>query len=226
MIIYEAGKSPQNGFVKVRNLKRKFLEIIASSLITFSIVSLSFYFPPILKEEIKFWNVKEENTRLGFGDLIVKMDAFEALDNELDPYFSIHIPKIEARANVIPNIDPGNSDEYLEALKRGVAHARGTGFPGQGNSVYLFSHSTNSSLNFSEYNAVFYLLRKLETKDKIYVYFLNKKYVYEVVDIVVADANDTSWLENSGQDERLILQTCDPPGTSFKRLLVIARPIN
>ena len=72
--------------------KRRFLEIIASSLITFSVVSLIFYFFPILKEEIKFWNVKKENTRLGFGDLIVKMDASEAWDNNLDPYFSIDIP--------------------------------------------------------------------------------------------------------------------------------------
>lgn len=206
--------------------KKKFLEIIASSLITFSIVSLAFYFFPILKEEIKFWNVKKENTRLTFGDLIVKMDAYEAWNNQIDPYFSIHIPKIDAKANIVPNIDPSNPDEYLEALKRGVAHARGTGFPGQGNNVYLFSHSTNSPLNFSEYNAVFYLLRKLEAKDKIYVYFLNKKYVYEVTDIVVADADDTSWLNDNEQGERLVLQTCDPPGTTLKRLIVIAKPLN
>ena len=72
------------------------------------------------------------------------------------------------KANIIPNIDPGNPDEYLGALKKGVAHARGTSFPSQGRNIYLFSHSTNSPLNFSEYNAVFYLLRKLEKKDKIY----------------------------------------------------------
>ncbi|HCR36253.1 hypothetical protein A2130_04945 [Candidatus Woesebacteria bacterium GWC2_33_12] len=206
--------------------RRKLLEIIASSFITFSIVSLTFYFFPILKEEIKFWNVKKENTRLGFGDLIVKMDAYDAWSNNLDPYFSIHIPKIDAKANIVPNIDPGNPDEYLLALKKGVAHARGASFPGQESNVYLFSHSTNSPLNFSEYNAVFYLLRKLEKKDKIYVYFLNKKYVYEVTDIVIADANDTSWLNEKGQGERLILQTCDPPGTSLKRLIVIANPVN
>ena len=203
--------------------KRRFLEIIASSLITFSVVSLIFYFFPILKEEIKFWNVKKENTRLGFGDLIVKMDASEAWNNNLDPYFSIDIPKIDAKANIIPNIDPGNPDEYQEALKKGVAHARGTSFPNQNGTTYLFSHSTNSPLNFSEYNAVFYLLRKLEKHDKIYVYFLNKKYVYEVTDVILTEATDTSWLENNSSDERLVLQTCDPPGTSLRRLIVIAK---
>lgn len=205
--------------------KKKFLEIIASSLITFSIVSLVFYFFSILKEEIKFWSVKKEKVKVTFGDLIVKMDAYEALDNQIDPYFSIYVPKIDAKANIIPNIDPSNSEEYLEALKKGVAHARGTNFPGQEKSIYLFSHSTNSPLNILEYNAVFYLLRKLEKRDKIYIYFLNKKYVYEVTDIVVTDAFDTSWLNEKGQGERLILQTCDPPGTSINRLIVIAKPI-
>lgn len=205
--------------------KKKLLEIISSSLITFSIVSLAFYFFPILKEEVKFWSVKKENTRLTFGDLIVKMNAYEAWSNQIDPYFSIYIPKIDAKANIIPNIDPSNPDEYLQALKRGVAHARGTNFPGQGNNIYLFSHSTNSPLTFSEYNAVFYLLRKLDKKDKIYVYFLNKKHVYEVTNVIVTEANDTSWLNDDGSGERLVLQTCDPPGTSLKRLLVIARPI-
>lgn len=225
MIIYEAGKSPQKGFVKVRNFKNKFLEIFASSLITFSIVSLIFYFFPIVKEEIKFWGVKKETNRLTFGDLIVKMDAYEASINNLDPYFSISIPKIDAKANIISNVDPNNSEEYLNVLKKGVAHSKGTNFPGQGKTIYLFSHSTNSPLNFSEYNAVFYLLRKLEAKDKIYVYFLNKKYVYEVTEKLIVDSSDTSWLNDNGRGERLVLQTCDPPGTSLNRLIIVAKPI-
>lgn len=205
--------------------KRKFLEIVSSSLITFAIVSLIFYFWPIIKQEVKYQGVSEQEKRLTFGDLIVRMDAFEALNSGLDPYFSISIPKIDANANIIPNIDPSNPDEYLLALKSGVAHARGTNFPDQGKNIYLFSHSTNSPLNFSRYNAVFYLLRKLDKKDKIYIYFLNRKYVYEVIDKKVVQGEDVSWLIDDGQGEKLILQTCDPPGTTLNRLIIIAKQL-
>ena len=226
MIIYDSARSsPSSGFVRIKNFKKKFLEIIASSLVTFSIVSLIFYFFPIVKEEVKFLGVEKESTRLTFGDLIVKMDAYDARVEGLDPYFSISIPKINASADIIPNVDINNPDEYLSALKRGVAHARGTSFPDQEKTIYLFSHSTNSPLNFNEYNAVFYLLRKLEKKDKIYVYFLNRKHVYEVTEKVITDSTDTSWLESTGEGERLVLQTCDPPGTTLKRLIIVARPI-
>jgi len=226
MIIYDSSRSsPSSGFVRIKNLKKKFLEIVASSLVTFSIVSLIFYFLPIIKEEIGYLGVEKETTKLTFGDLIVKMDAYDARMEGLDPYFSISIPKINASADIIPNIDINNSVEYLSALKRGVAHARGTSFPNQDKTIYLFSHSTNSPLNFNEYNAVFYLLKKLEKKDKIYVYFLNKKYTYEVTEKVITDSTDTSWLDNTTDGERLVLQTCDPPGTTLKRLIIVARPI-
>lgn len=230
MIIYEAGKSRTSGYVIVTLSKkiiisRHLLQTFASGLITFSIVSIIFYFWPIVREEFKFSSVKNETTKLSFGDLIQRMDASDALIEGIDPFFSISIPKIDATANIIANVDSNNPDEYLESLKRGVAHAKGTNFPGQNKLIYLFSHSTNSPLNFSEYNAVFYLLRKLEVNDKIYVYFLNKKYVYQVVEKRIAEANDTSWLEDKMNEEKLVLQTCDPPGTSLKRLIIVAKRI-
>ncbi len=230
MIVYQSGKSKQSGYIVVRyGFKNRFiyhsLRIFASSLVTFSVVSLLFYFLPILKEELGYLRVNEAETKLGFGDLIQRMDASDAISDGVDPFFSISIPKIDAKANIISNVDSNNSNEYLESLKRGVAHAKGTNFPGQNKLVYLFSHSTNSPLNFSNYNAVFYLLRKLEKNDKIYIYFLNKKYVYQVIDKRIASADDITWLKDAGDGEKLVLQTCDPPGTSFKRLIIIAKPI-
>jgi LPXTG-site transpeptidase (sortase) family protein len=226
IVIYDSSKASQRGFVKIRNYKRKFLEILASSLITFSIVSLLFYFYPILREEIKYRNVKQEFVKVGFGDLILKMDAYDASVEGLDPYYSISIPKIDAKATIIPNVDPNNPDEYMIALKKGVAHAKGTNFPGQNKNIYLFSHSTTASpLYISRYNAVFYLLRKLSVKDKIYIYFLSKKYVYEVTEVKRISSNDTSWLQDQGIGEVLILQTCDPPGTTINRLIVVAKPL-
>lgn len=230
MIIYESSKLQKSGYVNVHqevrySLKYHLIRILASSLVTFSIVSILFYYIPILREEIGYLKVDNREAKLGFGDLVQRMDASDAIQDGIDPFFSISIPKIDAKANIIPNVDSNNSKEYLESLTKGVAHARGTNFPNQKKLIYLFSHSTNSPLNFSEYNAVFYLLRKLEKNDKIYIYFLNKKYVYQVVEKRVTEANDTSWLQDDGKGERLVLQTCDPPGTSLKRLIIVAVPI-
>ena len=143
----------------------------------------------------------------------------------INPYFSLNVPKIDASANITANVNPGSEKDYLEALKHGVAHASGTNFPGQGKVIFLFAHSTNSPINIARYNAVFYLLRKLEKGDRITVYFLDKKFEYRVIGKTVAEANDTSWMQDKGYGELLVLQTCDPPGTTWKRLLVVAKPI-
>src|SRR5687768_8091733 len=43
--------------------------------------------------------------------------------------FQISIPKINANAPVIPNVDPFNEIEYKKSLENGVAHAKGTVMP-------------------------------------------------------------------------------------------------
>jgi LPXTG-site transpeptidase (sortase) family protein len=69
------------------------------------------------------------------------------------------------------------------------------------------------------------LLRKLEANDRVIVYFMGKEYEYIITDKVITGANDTFWLEDQGQGEVLVLQTCDPPGTTWNRLLLVAKPI-
>jgi len=143
-----------------------------------------------------------------------------------DSEFSIVIPKIGASAVVVPNVDPDNSNEFLEALSRGVAHAKGTVFPGLPGNIYLFAHSTDSWWNVGRYNAVFYLLKDVKPGDEIIVFFEGRRYNYVVDHTLIADPSEVSYLINSqksGQEE-LILQTCWPPGTTWKRLFVIAKP--
>ncbi len=149
----------------------------------------------------------------------------EASQLGLDSAFSIVIPKIDARAHIIANVDTANEKEYLDALTQGVAHAKGTYFPGQGKPIFLFAHSTNASFNVARYNAVFYLLSKLEKGDRIIIYFSDKRYTYEVSEKQVKAANDTSFLYDATNEEKLYLMTCTPPGTIWKRLFVIAEPM-
>jgi LPXTG-site transpeptidase (sortase) family protein len=209
---------------------RQILKIFGAGIFLFGVTLFMFSYGEILSQEAFYWL-----SDLG-GDggkrVLLASEKREA-DNadaeierhDLTSYFSIVIPKIGATANIIPNVDANNPDEYLSALQKGVAHVKGSFFPGQSGRIFLFSHSTDSPANFSRYNAIFYLLRRMESGDKIIVYFAGKKYLYEVTDKVIVEASDTSWLESRSDLEELILMTCDPPGTTLRRLLIISKPL-
>lgn len=142
-----------------------------------------------------------------------------------DTEFSIVIPKIGASARVFPNVDPNNENEFLPVLLHGVAHAKGTVFPGLPGNTYLFAHSTDNFWDVGRYNAVFYLLKDLQPGDEVIVFFHNVRHNYVITESRVVDPTDTSAIMNShGGPEQLVLQTCWPPGTSWKRILVFARP--
>ncbi len=210
---------------RVRNAR-----LFGKGLIFLSLFILLYLFTPIGLVELRYALQSHEQPALADVADTKQTDPAKAVKDEaaahgLSSYFSIFIPKVDAKANVIPNVSVANETEFDTALMQGVAHAKGTYFPGQGKNMYLFAHSTDSPLNFTRYNAVFYLLNKLTQGDQIVLYFLDKKYIYEVRSIVIADPNDTSWLYKDFGTESLILQTCDPPGTTLRRLLVIATKI-
>ncbi len=142
----------------------------------------------------------------------------------VDPNFSIVIPKIAANARIVNNVNPADESEYLEQLKYGVAHAAGTYLPGQNGHIFLFAHSTDYVWNISTYNAVFYLLYKLDDGDEINIFFEGKRHVYTVTGKKVVEPTDVQYLTNKTASESLTLQTCWPPGTTLKRLLVFAKP--
>lgn len=227
-LIYQSGRSKAFGEIKLSpsfgvRLVYHLFRGVGAGLLSFAVVGIIFSFWPIAREEFLYkFGTKEEIKVNKFAQIIGKSLASEL---GLDPYFSIYIPKINAKARVIPNVDAGAPSDYLEALESGVAHAKGTNFPGQGHSIFLFSHSTDSPINIARYNAVFYLLGKLEEGDTITIFFLKEEHKYVVEEKVIAEAGDTTWLADDGSGERLILQTCSPPGTTWKRLLIVARPI-
>ena len=233
-VIYQKGVSPKKGVVGLHpNLAVKLgyllVRGIGAGLVGAAVIGLIFTYAPIIKEEALYALKGPQKVKSSsFGELIqadpTKKVQEEAKAYGVGAYFSVVIPKIGAKSDIIANVDAGRPQEYLAALEEGVAHAKGTYFPGQGETIFLFAHSTDSPINIARYNAVFYLLRKLEPGDVVIVFFADKKYTYEVEEKLVTKAGDTSWLATGGE-ERLILQTCDPPGTTFRRLLIVAKPI-
>lgn len=143
-----------------------------------------------------------------------------------DTEFSVILPRIGASAQVFPNIDANNEKEFLKVLQTGVAHAKGSVFPGIKGNTYLFAHSTDNFWDVGRYNAIFYLLKDLQVGDDVVIFFENVRHNYTVTETKIVDPSDVSALTKSqeGQDEQLVMQTCWPPGTTWKRLLVFAAP--
>ncbi len=160
----------------------------------------------------------------GFGAVIASAD--EQVLVPPDTQFSVVIPKIGATSKVYPNVDPLDESDFLPKLQSGVAHAKGTVFPGMQGNTYLFAHSTDNFWNVGRYNAVFYLLKELTPGDEVIVFFENTRHNYKVERTEIRDASDVELLVQSQQPgkEQLILQTCWPPGTTWKRMFIIATP--
>ena len=191
---------------------------------TVSALILFFTFYPVIKEEIKYdffpkkSDVKVETRSEVKG--VSTQDVIVPVDEE----FGIVIPKIFANAKVIPEVDSQNSDIYQRALTKGVAHAKGTAFPDENGNTFIFAHSSADFFEASRYNAVFYLLSKLEMGDEIYLFYRGIKYQYRVTEKKNVSSEGASYLEKNTPEKILTLMTCWPPGTTLKRLIVIAKP--
>ncbi|PJC82271.1 hypothetical protein CO007_00285, partial [Candidatus Roizmanbacteria bacterium CG_4_8_14_3_um_filter_36_10] len=88
--------------------------------------------------------------------------------------------------------------------------------------IFLFAHSTDYFWNVGNYNAVFYLLNKLEKNEEVNLFYQGTRYVYRVIGKEIVDPSQVQYLTRKTNREFLTLQTCWPPGTTLKRLLVFA----
>lgn len=141
---------------------------------------------------------------------------------------SITIPKINAQASIITEVNPLDQNIYTSAFEKGVAHVKGSAQPGENGTTVLLAHSSGLPWQLTRVNTAFFQLSEIETQDTIIIskdgeekayYVWNKKEVWpdEVAYLVNA-------VKGNGSQNQLILQTCTPVGTSFKRLLIFAAP--
>lgn len=141
-----------------------------------------------------------------------------------DQNFSITIPKINAQAPIIPDVDSQNPTEYKKALNNGVALAKGFSQPGENGTIYIFAHSYDSPWRMTSYNTAFFRLSELKNGDEIKLIKDGKDYRYLVFKKIEVWPNEMKFIYQNKSDNQLILQTCTPIGTSLKRLLVFAKP--
>ncbi len=138
--------------------------------------------------------------------------------------FYIKIPKINAAAPVIANVDPLNKTDYMQALQKGIAQAKGSSLPDQNGTIYLFAHSSLPPWEITRTNTAFLRLGELQAGDKITINYVGREYNYVVSDKKELWPNETEYLTKQSGN-KLILQTCTPIGTSLKRLLIFAQPV-
>lgn len=139
--------------------------------------------------------------------------------------FALVIDKLGASAAIISGVDPYNILAYQRALTHGVAHAEGTSYPGAGGNIFLFAHSSADILTAQRYNSVFYLMHHFVPGDLIKIWYQGREYDYTVSDKKIVSPGDTSYLTKKTSSEQLTLMTCWPPGTTLKRLIIVAKPI-
>ncbi|OGD09552.1 hypothetical protein A2397_03990 [Candidatus Amesbacteria bacterium RIFOXYB1_FULL_44_23] len=247
-VVYQDGtqKDPVRVSVLVRILKTMALALsaVGSLMILVSLTGLVFVYIPLGVAEVRYGFSKTQLARLTremtfneWEKQEKEKESVKKLKGQLiteirpewpvpDSGYSIYIPKIFALSKVIGNVNADKPQEYLKALKLGVAEAAGLGHPGEVGTTYLFAHSVGSRWDFARYNAVFYLLDKLVTGDAVELVYQGRLYKYEVAEKEVVSATDTKYLVPQTVSEKLIMQTCYPPGTTWKRLVVVAKRIS
>lgn len=199
---------------KIQHQRRKYnisSFIISLGLILIAIATILILkiFSPVAIQEVKY-------------QLRDKINSLKKIITPVDSQFGIVIPKIGANAKIIANVDPFNQKEYQWQLSKGVAHARGTVFPGQTGNSFIFAHSSGNWYEANRYNSIFYLLHKLVKGDSIYLFYNNKRFEYKVKETKIVEASEVKYLTGTGLKKTVTLMTCWPPGTTLKRYLVIA----
>lgn len=137
------------------------------------------------------------------------------------------IPKINVQIPVDYSQTTTDESQIENALESGVVHYPTTVAPGQKGNAAFFGHSSNNIFNKGKYKFAFVLLHTLQNGDTFYLTYKGKLYAYKVISKTIVDPSDVNVLNNiPGQTATATLITCDPPGTSLHRLVVVGEQIS
>jgi sortase A len=137
------------------------------------------------------------------------------------------IPKINVQIPVDYSQTTIEESAIETALDSGVVHYPTTVKPGETGNAAYFGHSSNNIFNKGKYKFAFVMLHQLVPGDTFYLNYNGKTYVYKVVSKKVVSPNEVGVLGPvPGYNATATLITCDPPGTSLNRLIVVGEQIS
>lgn len=206
------------------------LKLLGIFLLLLSIVGFLATFSPILLAEVGYRTRQtqlrqgtNQKTLISFFGQLLWLDE-QRLTSPVDWQFSLLIPKIGVNSRVYPQVNPNNKEEYLPYLKNGVAHARGTALPNSLGTTYIFGHSSNLLWDANRQNAIFYHLKGLKEGDEVILFYKGERLTYKVIRKEILKPNEIPGYVSQNKERLLVLQTCWPPGTDWKRLFILAQP--
>ncbi len=138
----------------------------------------------------------------------------------------IIIPKINVEIPVIYTVKTIDADAVENALESGVVHYADTALPGQDGNGVIVGHSSNNIFNKGKYKFAFVLLSRLSNGDTFYLQKGGVRYTYQVYKKSIVSPTDVSVLGTQDKPATFTLITCDPPGTSTNRLVVVGEQIS
>ena len=154
--------------------------------------------------------------------LIISSDSIAQTTNP-----EVIIPKINVEIPVDYNETSTDENTIENDLQNGVVHYPTTVLPGQSGNAAFFGHSSNNIFNKGKYKFAFVLLHTLQQGDTFYLSYNGKMYVYKVISRRIVEPSEVDVLNSvAGQTATATLITCDPPGTSLHRLVVVGQQIN
>lgn len=135
----------------------------------------------------------------------------------------LEIPQFNIKAPIL-EVETPDPDTIYKKLKQGVVLYPSSDIPGKGYSI-IIGHSSQYPWDSGRYKSVFSLLNQLEQGDKIYVFWDQKPLVFEVKDKKIflpwpKGTESTETIFPPSDEITLILQSCWPVGTAFKRVAV------
>ena len=208
----------------------KFLLKTLGNLFTFlGMIIVMFTYTPIVYSEIGYFinnDVYSENDLVTNGNRSIdtKTDSENIISLKPVNYnFSIMINKIGVNAPIVKEVSTINKTEYMNSLRFGVAHAKGTPLPGENGNIFLFAHSSLNFWELGKYATVFNLLNHVKNGDSVILYYEGKPYAYEVFDIQIVNGWNTAPFDTSYQEPIVTLVTCYPAGSTKNRLVVKAK---
>jgi len=141
------------------------------------------------------------------------------------PRINKNVPVVTVSSEALINRDWARLEQEIqEALQGGVVHYPSTAFPGEEGNVVITGHSSYFPWDPGRFKDVFALLHDVQIGDKIYMYYNQKRYDFEVYETKVVLPSQVDVLTQEGGN-RLTLITCTPVGTNLKRLVIFAKPI-
>jgi sortase A len=138
----------------------------------------------------------------------------------------IIIPKINVEIPVVYNLASVDEKTVQNGLEKGVVHYASTALPGQKGNTVVVGHSSNNIFNSGQYKFAFVLLSRMEQGDTFMMEKDGVRYTYRVYEKKIVSPNDLSVLGATDRPATVTLITCDPPGTSINRLIVVGEQIN